>query len=430
MCGIVGIITPVQSGFTQDEVKAFTDMLFVDTLRGWDSTGVFVVDSDHDVEILKGAYNGPEFIGKSKYKELMSTAYMRGRMMIGHNRAATRGTVNDKNAHPFWVEDNVVLVQNGTWFGDHKHIKDTEVDSEAIAHLVHDHQDDLQNAFNKINAAYALIWYNRDKKTLYVTRNDDRPLHIAYLDNGVIMFASEKSTIEFAVNRQGLKLKEAPYQLKEDNLNMWTFNKKGGFNFSAEEYKPAPKSSQPTWIYKSQWYPSMDCAYDYSEYNYENHPLDRSTNTPQLTHNKKKEALDPNDFIMAFADYVAEGRFPDAEMHYATSAEVLNALKVKEDDHKFAIEFSDYIPGNHRKDCQAWYLLGQILVEDTDPLKQVLIYIPMVHKTEQEIIDMVTENMFICKLNAKMSRYVQRANKYCVTAIATELKAYEVIDAN
>lgn len=429
MCGIVGIITPNSNGFTSDEIKAFTEMLFVDTLRGWDSTGVFVVDKDNDIEILKGAYSGPAFINNAKYKTLMTDAYMRGRMLVGHNRAATRGTVNDKNAHPFWVEDNVVLVQNGTWYGDHKHIKDTEVDSEAIAHLVHECQEDLPEAFNKINAAYALAWYNRNKKTLYLTRNDDRPLYIGYLKNDTIMFASEKSTIDFAVSRQKLNLREEAYQLKDDILNMWTFNEKGGFDFTSEEYKPAPKSEKASWIYKSQWYPGMDCAYNDADFQYENYPLDRARTPPQLTHNNKT-AHDPNDFVLPFADYISEGRFPDFETHYATSVEVTNAFREKDVAHTYAVEFADYIAGNNRKDCKAWYLVGQLLTEDTNPLKQILIYIPLVNKTEKEVIDMITENMFTCKLTANQSRYVHRANKYCVSAIATELNAYEVIDAN
>ena len=418
MCGIVGILATQSSGFSSDEVKAFTDMLFVDTLRGWDSTGIFSVDNDNDIEILKAAVNGPDFIATSEYKSVMTDSYMRGRILIGHNRAATRGVVVDKNAHPFWVEDNVVLVQNGTWNGCHKHIKDTEVDTEAVAHLVHDKQDNLQEAFDHINAAYALIWYNRGKKTLYVTRNDERPLHIAYLKSGTILFASELSTINFAVGRQNLTVKEKPYSLKENIINKWSFDDKNHLEFDSEEIKESPKSKYRNFY--QAWYPAGGYEYDVTDV----YPLDRSTVIPTLT----GPTVKPNDMTIAFADYVQEGRFPDFEYSFKTAAEAKDAFMAFDNGKEHGIEFLDYLPGNKHSKCQAWYLVGTLLVDETNPLRNILVYVPMLDKTEEEIVEYISTNMFVGKLGPAVMRFIARANNHCITTMASSLKQYEAIE--
>ena len=62
MCGIVGLIASYSNGMTSDEADAFRDMVFLDTLRGWDSTGVFSVKNNGNVTVLKDAKHGPCFI--------------------------------------------------------------------------------------------------------------------------------------------------------------------------------------------------------------------------------------------------------------------------------------------------------------------------------------------------------------------------------
>ena len=117
MCGIVGVVSKHTNGFSSPEMDMFQNMLFVDTMRGWDSTGVFGVDNYGNVGIAKAAMHGADFICTKEFKEFKSHAIKNGIFAVGHNRAATRGTINDENAHPFYVEDKIVLVQNGSWRG-------------------------------------------------------------------------------------------------------------------------------------------------------------------------------------------------------------------------------------------------------------------------------------------------------------------------
>lgn len=206
MCGIVGIINKRPTrGFNQKDLDLMKTLLLLDTMRGWDSTGIFAVDSEGDIEIFKDAITGGEMVKSTEFTEAGRNMVRRGFAMIGHNRAATRGVVNDKNAHPFWYDNTVVMVHNGTFIGDHKKHADVEVDSEALCHLLGSHEpSDVENVFNKIHAAYACVWYDNRDCSINLIRNDQRPLH--FYDAGHAWYiSSEKSILSFAMARNDIK---------------------------------------------------------------------------------------------------------------------------------------------------------------------------------------------------------------------------------
>jgi hypothetical protein len=234
MCGLVCVITKQQNGFNKEQQDVFELLLFIDTLRGEDSTGTFLVENNGNVHLAKDALNGANFIETNEYQSLKRKAWSSGWAMVGHNRKATRGQITDKNAHPFVVDNNIVLVHNGSYFGDHKHLKDTEVDSEAIAHHISDAGDNIEEAMRKVHAAYALIWYNVEKKQLHILRNDQRPLWHIETPNAYI-FASEKSFLEFAITRCNLKPKEAPYLLADEYLLTYTLKDNRNTDFVQKE---------------------------------------------------------------------------------------------------------------------------------------------------------------------------------------------------
>ena len=259
MCGIVAVISKSKYGFNHKDMEIFENLLYIDTLRGPDSTGVFLVSNDGNVEIAKGAVDGPTFLRSEEWKAMKKKAISDGWAIVGHNRKATRGSITDENAHPFWVDDKLVLVHNGSMYGGHKHHKDVEVDSHAIAHVLAE-QPDTEKALQSINAAYALIWYDVENKKLNLIRNKDRPLaHTA--DHNAWFITSETEIMDFVMTRASYNKQPKPsVGFPVGNMHTWTLNEDKGSTLSYQDVDHEYKF-QKTYGTASQSDDEYACAY-------------------------------------------------------------------------------------------------------------------------------------------------------------------------
>ena len=250
MCGLVGLITKNHHGFTKEQVSAFDNLLYVDALRGMDSTGVFVIDKDGNMDLAKEASPAFDYRQDKAYDDLCTIAFRRGRAMIGHNRAATKGEVIDENAHPFVVDDRITLVHNGTLWGDFKKLTDqkVDVDSHAIAHKIHECGDDVEAAMQQLDGAYALIWHDFQKNTLNFVRNNQRPLNFVETDNGW-MWASEANMLEWILARYKWKALKPVTELGAGILVTYDFSNQS-WKLDHKNIKlEAPRKSYPVTQY-------------------------------------------------------------------------------------------------------------------------------------------------------------------------------------
>lgn len=203
MCGIVGMISKNPSGFYMKDAALLDQMLYADALRGDDSTGLFGVTTEGNVHLLKEASCSTIFMADKKYDEFQRTMISNMKFVVGHNRSSTKGSITDKNAHPF-NEGDITLVHNGTLW-THKHLKDVDVDSHAICHIINERG--AQQALNDILGAYALVWYDNKDQSLYLARNKERPLHI--LETYTIYYiASEINMLYWLLSRNGISIGE------------------------------------------------------------------------------------------------------------------------------------------------------------------------------------------------------------------------------
>jgi len=176
MCGLVGIIAKnPNKGMYYKQRTMFEEMLYLDTLRGDDSTGAFIVNKYGNVKWAKETGPASSFIENQQFKSTVSDVVTNGVMLVGHNRKATKGATTDENAHPF-VESNIIMVHNGTIANQKELHKTAEVDSHAICHAMVEHG--VREALGKVDGAYAIIAYDIEKKQLYLARNVQRPLWI------------------------------------------------------------------------------------------------------------------------------------------------------------------------------------------------------------------------------------------------------------
>lgn len=225
MCGLVTVVPKYNTrGLTYQEMTVFDTLVTIDTLRGEDSTGIFTANYN-EVSIVKDVITGPQLLLTKEYKELRTLALKNGKFIVAHNRKATRGVINDRNAHPFWKDNKVVMVHNGTFNGDHKKHADTEVDSEALCHLLAEHEpSEVDQVLGKINAAYAVIWFDARDDSLNIVRNDQRPLYM-WETTSSWYFSSESLMLHFAMMRCNITLPEGsrPKLLEEHEQYKFVF---------------------------------------------------------------------------------------------------------------------------------------------------------------------------------------------------------------
>lgn len=218
MCGIFGIVLNNQNGAMWKDMDAVENLMYFDALRGKDSTGVGVFDNEAGIRLLKGAIDAQSFLGSLEWTSVRTQFINNGKALIGHNRKKTIGSIKDETAHPFLIDERYLFMHNGTLFS-HKHLANTEVDSEALGiHLVKCEGDTkaLGHALEKVNGAYACAWIDKEKEKLFLLRNKERPLWMGKWEGGWA-FCSEPGFMRLAFIRQGIKFEEA-HEVLENTL--------------------------------------------------------------------------------------------------------------------------------------------------------------------------------------------------------------------
>jgi len=247
MCGLVSVITKGKNGFSQKEVEAFSQLLYIDQVRGRDGTGIIynVKKNKAHVRTLKAAYKSSIFVETKEYKEAERTLFNESNFVIGHNRAATKGKINVDCTHPF-REDHITLVHNGTLYEHNSLDKDAVNDSHAICSSMA--KIGYKETLKKIDGAFALIWFDTKERSLFLCRNIQRPLSIVECTTCFII-ASEPNMAQFVANRNSLKVIKT---IEVEPKKVFKFNLEDMTKWEEEavEYRPfyiAPTHTAPTY---------------------------------------------------------------------------------------------------------------------------------------------------------------------------------------
>jgi len=201
MCGLVGAVGKIDYQIE----KMFKLMLQLDTVRGPHSTGILSVTREDNASILKKVGSPFELEQYKAYDRLFSRC---NAVLLGHNRWATKGEVNNINAHPFHC-GSIYGAHNGTLTITSNLVGHTEfeVDSENIFHNID--VEGVETTIEKLKGAFALTWYDSKTRTLNLTRNNERPLYYAYTeDKCTVLWASEMWMLKVAADKIGVKIGE------------------------------------------------------------------------------------------------------------------------------------------------------------------------------------------------------------------------------
>lgn len=226
MCGLVGLA----GDLPKNADYAFKVMLYLDTLRGEDSTGAAIIgkeeDKDIDIKVFKALGAADQLF--SKYAKDQSNTVLSyfptPKVMIGHNRFATQGGIKESTAHPFYI-GSVVGAHNGTVkrhsINKFHNAIQYDVDSQIIySHLGNGHT--IDEVWENADGAMALTWFDKDSNKLYLVRNKERPLSFAYSQcEKLILWASEPWMLMVGAMKSGIKIKDV-VDVKVDTL--YTFD--------------------------------------------------------------------------------------------------------------------------------------------------------------------------------------------------------------
>lgn len=208
MCGLVGM-----AGSLKAQHRAvMKDLLFFDTLRGADSTGVLSVNRQRQYEIKKMTVPGYDFVVQPFFDGLIGHG---DQLWLGHNRFKTMGDVSRLNAHPFSVlneRGNLVLAgaHNGTLKNKYEIERELGgdrfgTDSEALINLIE--REGCKDAIAKAEGAWAITYWDGPDNTINFIRNKERPLFYSFnKDRDVIVWASEPWMIRVACDRNRFEM--------------------------------------------------------------------------------------------------------------------------------------------------------------------------------------------------------------------------------
>ena len=247
MCGIVGALafdkfdSKAQEKIRQESIIYITTQLLQETVdRGKDATGINLLWADGMYTGLKMGIAAPDFIARYGETEkdydgllkLWREYPKKMQIYLGHCRKSSVGNSYDnKNNHPIQVGD-IMMVHNGT-LTNHEVIfdklgckRDGEVDSEAIARLLHHYTKNgtepftpevLKATTDRLEGTYSVLAVSGNNPYQVAQFRDGKPAEAVLVKPlKTVFLASEKKFLErvlFEYNKYGKLFNTGPNKL-------------------------------------------------------------------------------------------------------------------------------------------------------------------------------------------------------------------------
>jgi glucosamine 6-phosphate synthetase-like amidotransferase/phosphosugar isomerase protein len=276
MCGIYGIAkspTPYTRKDLKLVKKVLRDIAVDSETRGSHSSGIAKV-GEH-TRIYKSLLPSSKFVDTWEYSTAVNSLKGSSNILLGHTRFATEGAIVKSNAHPFKVGD-VVGAHNGCVYNikemSVKLDKTCPVDSQLIFKSINDSKN-IEDAVKNFDADFALSFVKKDTNVLYLTRENNRPLFVAYIPSlKTLFYASEENFIEDALVSNGI-----------NDIDVYSLSKNTLYAFNTTKF-----DSIKTNVVKTQF------KYDSRVYQFN---MNNYSSTTYLTDDDEWEAIIPQSYI-------------------------------------------------------------------------------------------------------------------------------------
>ncbi len=201
MCGLNGLF----GNISYTDKKVFQELLVMSAFRGPHSTGMAFTGAKEDPGFVKMEADPFTFLGDKDVQSVLGK-WHNFDAVLGHNRYATRGKVSSDNAHPF-MHGHITLTHNGhidNAMSLYKGYKGFDVDSEHLAYAMS--QTPIEQLAKDVKGAFCLAWWDNEKKSFNLLRNEDRPINIVKAKNrNVWYYASEADMLKYALKRSSVE---------------------------------------------------------------------------------------------------------------------------------------------------------------------------------------------------------------------------------
>lgn len=257
MCGIYGIIGDAGP----NKLELARALCVLNAVRGDHSAGLAITTATMRDEIFRRPMKPGKFARKGRFRDMASSDY---RVLIGHTRFATHGTICEANAHPF-KHGTTVGVHNGVVTnvtGMGKYLGKTfNVDSQYLIESL-DSTGGIGPAMGSINILY---FGRKDVADLRIIR-DGNPLWYADINGRrAVVLTSEKRHLEAALVICGMRGKAM--EVPDESAYSLCIRKNG---IHAERFdiprmtddEIEAKSYGPT---ESEEYSGFSCPYYYDD---------------------------------------------------------------------------------------------------------------------------------------------------------------------
>lgn len=203
MCGIISLFTQ-EKRYDKDVKDTIANLILADTVRGPHSTGIYYGKKGNTAGYYKKAIPGYDFLEMPPVTRILQD-YNKYEFLVGHNRAATHGTINAQNAHPF-QHGNITGVHNGTLSRYRSLTKNYyQTDSEHVFAALGEEEKDTAEVISNLEGSFVLLWHDASDDTMHIVRNSLRPFTFASIKNKKMLFgASEDDMVFWAATRNKL----------------------------------------------------------------------------------------------------------------------------------------------------------------------------------------------------------------------------------